>query len=66
MNHLPPVLQEVIALDRRLAAERGGTVHTFELHHRKRRITAELRGAWRTDQGDDNTRPPAAAAAKAA
>lgn len=63
IRRLPPALQEVILLERRLEAERGGGIHTFELWHRRRRLAVALRGGWGTDHGDDNSRPPAAARA---
>lgn len=67
LGRLPPLMREIVMIDRALAAERRAEVPDLNIVRAMKARRTELRvfgdGGWRTDPGDDNSRPPAAAKA---
>lgn len=67
LGRLPPLMQEIVTIDRELRAERRADVPDLDrvraLKDRRQELRTFGDGAWRTDPGDDTTRPPAAAVA---
>lgn len=70
LGRLPPLMREIVQIDRALVAERQALVPDLDIVRALKTRRQELRvfgdGGWRTDPGDDNSRPPAAAMAVAA
>ena len=68
-NRLPPVLQEIVQIDRRLEREREAEVPDFEtilaLRKRRRELHAFCSGGWGRPADPDN-QPPLTAAGAAA
>lgn len=67
LGRLPPLLQEIVQIDRAIAAERRAEVPDLNIVRAMKARRQELRifgdGAWRTGGDDDRTPPSAAVAA---